>query len=98
MKNPDQEPIREEEIPNIAQFQVDRSTGNAAEAHAPKDEEEDEDYTEDEIPFADGEGTQLDEAIDEQEESDDDLYDEDALPLGDEESDQYEEEEDEENI
>jgi len=67
MKNPDQETIKDDEIPNIAQFQVDRSNGNAAEGHAPDEENDDESYTEDEIPFADGEGTQLDEVIDEQE-------------------------------
>lgn len=35
-------------------------------------ESDDEGYTEEEIPFADGEGTQLDEAIDEQDESEED--------------------------
>lgn len=92
MKNPDQEPQENEEIQNIEQFQIDRSSAKSAEGHADENEDDtfslaeepdeldeddelesdDESYTEDEIPFADGEGTQLDEAIDEQEESEDD--------------------------
>jgi len=70
MKNPDQEPKESDDIKNIAQFQMQRSGGNAAEGHPSNDE--DESYTEDEIPFADGEGTQLDELIDEQEQDDED--------------------------
>ncbi|GGH06285.1 MULTISPECIES: hypothetical protein [Pedobacter] len=69
----------EEEIQNIEQFQINRSQGNAADGHAPEPDS-DNDYTEDEVPFADGKGTQLDEEIeypedgeddDEQEETDD---------------------------
>ncbi|TCD12145.1 hypothetical protein EZ449_03780 [Pedobacter frigidisoli] len=50
----------QEEIQNIAQFQVGRANGNAPDGHPAKESEE---YTEDEIPFADGEGTQLNEEI-----------------------------------
>ncbi|MBO9675677.1 MAG: hypothetical protein J7577_19675 [Sphingobacteriaceae bacterium] len=70
----------EEEIQNIEQFQINRSQGNAAEGHATPEPDSENDYTEEEIPFADGEGTQLNEEIehaengendDEQEETDD---------------------------
>ena len=72
----------EEEIPNIEQFQVSRSSLEE------KDLEEDNTnlagddagYTEDEVEFADGEGTQLDEEIpDETEDDDDDLLADDDL-------------------
>jgi len=61
----------EEEIQNIEQFQINRSQGNAAEGHAQSGDEE---YTEDEVQFADGEGTQLNEEINgpDDEEDDDD--------------------------
>ncbi|MDQ0639019.1 hypothetical protein QF042_002584 [Pedobacter sp. W3I1] len=64
----------EEEIQNIEQFQVDRSVGNAADGHATPEPSEDDEYTVDEVPFADGEGTQLNEEIEgpEDEEEDDD--------------------------
>lgn len=102
MKNPDQEPLENEEIPNIEQFQIDRSVGNAADGYAENEEEDDiindeftddvtpepgefddedadelseddQDYTEDEIPFADGKGTPLDEIIGDSEEENDDI-------------------------
>ena len=102
MKNPDQEPLEKEEIPNIEQFQIDRSVGNAADGYAENEEEDDiindeftddvtpepgefddedadelseddQDYTEDEIPFADGKGTPLDEIIGDSEEENDDI-------------------------
>ncbi|SFA39221.1 hypothetical protein SAMN04488511_101395 [Pedobacter suwonensis] len=57
----------EEEIQNIEQFQINRSQGNASEGHATPQPDGDNDYTEDEIPFADGEGTQLDEEIEDPE-------------------------------
>jgi len=64
----------EEEIQNIEQFQINRSEGNAADGHATPDPSEDNEYTEDEVQFADGEGTQLNEEIEdpEDEEEDDD--------------------------
>ncbi|QPH40183.1 hypothetical protein [Pedobacter endophyticus] len=63
----------EEEISNVDQFQVGRSEGNAADGHAP---EEDDQYTSDEIQYADGEGTALNDQLgpdDEDEDDDDDL-------------------------
>jgi len=92
MKTPDQEPQENEEIQNIEQFQIDRSSAKSAEGYADEEddtfsaeepdeleeddddelENDDEGYTEEEIPFADGEGTQLDEAIDEQDETEED--------------------------
>ncbi|RZK21297.1 MAG: hypothetical protein EOO86_01495 [Pedobacter sp.] len=71
MKNPDQEPKENEEIQNPEQFQIDRSSGKAAEGHLTT-EDDDEGYTAEEIPFADGSGSQLDETIDKQEETKDD--------------------------
>ncbi|WP_316825071.1 hypothetical protein [Pedobacter miscanthi] len=52
----------EEEIQNIEQFQIDRSNGNAADGHNTPESDDDE-YTENEVQFADGEGTQLNEEI-----------------------------------
>lgn len=70
----------EEEIQNIEQFQINRSEGNAAEGHTTPEPSEDDEYTEDEIPFADGEGTQLNEEIEDPENEDEDvLEDDDAL-------------------
>ncbi|WP_412469087.1 hypothetical protein [Pedobacter sp. KLB.chiD] len=57
----------EEEIQNIEQFQINRSQGNVAEGHATPEPDDDNDYTEDEVPFADGEGTQLNEEIEDPE-------------------------------
>ncbi|PWS28718.1 hypothetical protein DHW03_02420 [Pedobacter yonginense] len=56
----------EEEIKNIEQFQISRSE------HSDDDtsEAEENEYTEEEVQFADGEGTQLDEKVDELEEDD----------------------------
>ncbi len=62
----------EEEIQNIEQFQINRSEGNAADGHASPEQAEDEEYTEDEVPFADGEGTQLNEEINDPEDEEDD--------------------------
>ncbi len=61
----------EEEIQNIEQFQINRSQGNAAEGHTTP-EPDDNEYTEDEVPFADGEGTQLNEEIEGPEDEEDD--------------------------
>ncbi|MBE5319947.1 hypothetical protein IM793_12315 [Pedobacter sp. MR2016-19] len=62
----------EEEIQNIEQFQINRSEGNAADGHATPDPSEDNEYTEDEVQFADGEGTQLNEEIEDPEDKEDD--------------------------
>jgi hypothetical protein len=62
----------EEEIQNIEQFQINRSEGNAADGHATPDPSEDNEYTEDEVQFADGEGTQLNEEIEGPEDEEDD--------------------------
>ncbi|WP_025142311.1 hypothetical protein [Pedobacter jeongneungensis] len=61
----------EEEIQNIEQFQINRSQGNAAEGHTTPEPEDDNEYTEDEVPFADGEGTQLNEEIEGPEDEED---------------------------
>ncbi|MNK18685.1 hypothetical protein D3C87_368940 [compost metagenome] len=61
----------EEEIQNIDQFQINRSQGNAAEGH-PAAQPNDEEYTEDEVQFADGEGTRLNEQINGPDDEDDD--------------------------
>jgi hypothetical protein len=61
----------EEEIQNIEQFRVNRSEGNAADAHATPEPSEDDEYTDDEVPFADGEGTQLNEEIEDPEDEED---------------------------
>lgn len=55
---------QEEEIKNIDQFQISRSD---AEEPAESESEENQ-YTEDEVQFADGEGTQLDAEVDGNEE------------------------------
>lgn len=64
----------EEEIQNIEQFQINRSEGNAADGHATPEPSEDDEYTDDEVQYADGEGTQLNEEIEgpEDEEDEDD--------------------------
>jgi hypothetical protein len=62
----------EEEIQNIEQFQINRSEGNAADGYATPDPSEDNEYTEDEVQFADGEGTQLNEEIEGPEDEEDD--------------------------
>lgn len=80
-----------EEIPNIEQFQVHRTDTHPGE---PKEETptdpDNTGYTEAEIPFADGEGTRLDEEIDDDEtnpdnelENDDDLNIDDDLDVED---------------
>lgn len=59
MDNINQNEPEEEEIPNIEQFQVGRSHSDDRDTS-----EGDAGYTEGEIEFADGEGTQLNEEID----------------------------------
>lgn len=91
----------EEEIQNIEQFQINRSEGNAADGHATPDPSEDNEYTEDEVPFADGEGTQLNEEIEDPEdkEEDDELekddYNESDIEELDKDPDAYDEEDSE---
>ena len=67
----------EEEIQNIEQFQINRSEGNAPKGHTTPEPTEDDEYTADEIPFADGEGTQLNEEIEGAEEEDDEVLEDD---------------------
>jgi len=62
----------EEEIQNIEQFQINRSEGNAADGHATPEPSEDDEYTDDEVQYADGEGTQLNEEIEGPEDEEDD--------------------------
>jgi|GEM_PF-1486561 len=75
--------IQEEEIPNIEQFQVERSgphdgfdsdlAENSAAEPDPNDKEDDGDdseYADDEVEFADGEGTLLSEEFDDEEDED----------------------------
>lgn len=54
MESNNQEQLKEEEIPNLEQFQVDRSS-------SPDDS--DAGYTDQEVQFADGEGTPLNEEL-----------------------------------
>ena len=68
MKNQEDQPKEEGEVKNPEQFQVHRAGGNAGEGHLPKEENDDSEYTEEEIPFADGEGTKLDEWIEDEDE------------------------------
>lgn len=49
-----------------------RAGGNAGEGHLPKEEKDDSAYTEQEIPFADGEGTKLDEWIEDKDDEETD--------------------------
>ena len=98
MENRKEEEMEQDEIINLEQFQVGR---------APEEEKEidqdDSTYTEDEIPFADGEGTQLEEELGEDDidgeldDTDDDLETDD-LPDDESTSDDIEEDEDDEEL
>ncbi|WP_053058510.1 hypothetical protein [Pedobacter sp. BMA] len=67
----------EEEIANLEQFQVGRSEGSAADGHSLPENDE---YTAEEVQYADGEGTRLNEELGpDDEEDDDDLIDGDDL-------------------
>ena len=81
MNNNNQNELPEEEIPNLEQFQVGRAPSDQDEeweedmddlSGAPDDlqddldEDEDAGYTDDEIEYADGEGTLLDDEIDDE--------------------------------
>ncbi|TDO24266.1 hypothetical protein [Pedobacter duraquae] len=93
MENKKEQEMEQDEIVNLEQFQV----GRAPEEEKQHDEEDDSDYTEDEVEFADGEGTQLEEefaADDDFEDLEDDDLDTDDLP----EDDSLVEEDDEEEI
>lgn len=71
MKNQQEQPKDDENVENIEQFQIHRAGGNAGEGHLPAtDEQDDSQYTEEEIPFADGEGTQLDEWTEDEDDND----------------------------
>ncbi|EDM38055.1 hypothetical protein PBAL39_00532 [Pedobacter sp. BAL39] len=75
MENNQENQLQEEEIPTLEQFQVGRN------AEADDNQEEGGEtagYTSDEVEFADGEGTQLDDEIDGPED-DDDFSDDDDL-------------------
>lgn len=58
----------EDEAPNLEQFQVGRPKDKSTDASA----DDDSSYTRQEKEFADGEGTQLAEAFDEEDEEQDD--------------------------
>ena len=77
MNNIDQNEPEEEEIPNIEQFQVGRSHPDEQDDDEVNADEIDDDagYTEGEKEFADGEGTQLNEEIDNLEDEDDEDLD-----------------------
>ncbi|GGE70189.1 hypothetical protein EV200_11148 [Pedobacter psychrotolerans] len=68
MRDQEDQPKDEKKIEDSDQFQTDNSGGNAGAGHSPKKEKDDSEYTEEEIPFADGAGTKLDELIDDEEE------------------------------
>ncbi|MCX2574938.1 hypothetical protein [Pedobacter sandarakinus] len=70
MKNQDEQPQEEQNLPNADQFKMHRAGGNVADGHLPAEEKDDSEYTPDEIPFADGEGTKLDEWIDDKPDED----------------------------
>ncbi len=76
MENTVKNQFPEDEILNSGQFRVSDSVAIHEQKKDDKPDEddpldEDSDYTDDEIEYADGEGTLLDEEIDEQEEEDD---------------------------
>ena len=75
MENNKEQEMEQDEIVNLEQFQV----GRAPEEEKQHDEQDDSEYTEDEVEFADGEGTQLEEefAADGDDDEFDDLEDDD---------------------
>lgn len=70
MIDQEETPKDQKTVEDSDQFQIHRAGGNAGEGHLPKEEQDDSEYTEEEIPFADGEGTKLDEWIDEEDNED----------------------------
>lgn len=86
MENNNQDQLKEEEIPNIEQFQVGRSPSPEEEAEQNAEgggsgtqnaADQDAEYTDQEVQFADGEGTQLNELAqgpeDDEDDEDDDI-------------------------
>ncbi|MFW0718410.1 hypothetical protein [Pedobacter sp. N23S346] len=65
MRDQEETPKDEKKNEDSDQSQIHSAEGNAGE------EQDDSEYTEEEIPFADGEGTKLDEWIDEEDEDND---------------------------
>lgn len=70
MRDQEETPKDEKKMEDSDQFQIHRASGNAGEGRLPGKEQDDSEYTEEEIPFADGEGTKLDEWIDEEDKDD----------------------------
>ena len=94
MENNKEQEMEQDEIVNLEQFQV----GRAPEEEKQHDDQDDSEYTEDEVQFADGEGTQLEEEFADDDDEFDDLEDDDLdtddLP----EDDSLTEDDDEEEI
>ena len=100
MENKKDQEFEQDDIVNLEQFQV----GRAPEEEKQHDDQDESEYTEDEVPFADGEGTQLDEELGEdnadsdEDEDDVDLdEDTDAAILADDDDTDVLEDEDEED-
>ena len=98
MENKKDQEFEQDDIVNLEQFQV----GRAPEEEKQHDDQDESEYTEDEVPFADGEGTQLDEELGEDnndsDEDDVDLdEDTDAAILADDDDTDVLEDEDEED-
>jgi len=75
MIDQEETPNEEKKVEDSDQFQMHRAGGNAGDGYLPKEEEDDSEYTEDEIPYAVGQGTKLDdwiEDVDEEAEDEDD--------------------------
>jgi len=73
MIDQEETPNEEKKVEDSDQFQMHRAGGNASDGYLPKEEEDDSEYTEDEIPYADGQGTKLDDWIEDvDEEAEDD--------------------------
>ena len=75
MENKKYQEFEQDDIVNLAQFQV----GRAPEEEKQHDDQDESEYTEDEVPFADGEGTQLDEELGEDNADQDEDTDADTL-------------------
>lgn len=92
MESNNQEQLKEEEIPNIEQFQVDRRPSPEEEAHQnagggsagiQNATNPDAGYTEQEVQFADGEGSPLNDELLGPEDDEDDEEDEDDIIVDD---------------
>ncbi|RZJ88792.1 MAG: hypothetical protein EOO20_12675 [Chryseobacterium sp.] len=75
MENKKDQEFEQDDIVNLEQFQV----GRAPEEEKQHDDQDESEYTEDEVPFADGEGTQLDEELGEDNADQDEDTDADTL-------------------